>query len=287
MPRKKSSRRLEFNLENRENRECIFSVRKILIATPLKGEISKEYNLALLSILQKSGPDLQFSYVFITGTAVHFARNEAALIARRDGYTDIIWWDADLRPTSAQVDRLLSFDEDIVAMMYPRREVKTSWHITAIKDEPTRPDGLQKVFKCAIGFSIMKVSALNRIAAAYPDHDCIRSEQANGENLAHLHDFFPMGILGPNSPVGRLESIKRYLLGGGIEIEVVKDIVTRRNPEQTMLTGEDYYFCRLALGAGISIHLDTQSIIKHKGDVEFPIETEELKVALAEGWRQP
>ncbi len=248
---------------------------KILIATPLKGGIPTGYNLSLIGLLQKTTMERQFQSVFLTGTSVNFARNELAMIARRDKFTRILWWDVDLKPTVEQAMRLISFDEDIVCAMYPRREVRTTWHITAVKGEPTRPDGLQKVFKSAIGYSCMKVSALEKIAATYPDHDCVRGEEVGTEAVA-LHEFFPMGILGPNSPVGRLESVRKYIAQGGTEIAEVNRIANSRHPGQTMLTGEDYYFCRLALGAGVSIHLDTTMIIKHTGELDFPVPTEDL-----------
>lgn len=261
-------------------------MRHILVATPLKGGIPTAYYLAMIGLLQKSRSELQFQSVFLTGTSVNFARNEIAKMARDGKFTHVLWWDVDLKPTPEQFDRLIAHDEDIVCAMYPRRTVTTSWHITAVRGEPTREDGLQKVFKTAIGFSIMRVSVLEKIAATYPDHDCIRGEEY-GKEAVHLHEFFPMGLLGPNSPVGRLESIKKYLAEGGDKIEVVRTLISKKHEGQTMLTGEDYYFCRLALGAGFSIHLDTKMIVKHTGETDFPIETEELTAAANEKWRQP
>lgn len=260
-------------------------MRKILIGTPLKGDVSRRYFSLVLKLLMRTTEKQQFCPMFISGTAIHFARDEIVAQARKDGFTHILWWDADLVPTEAQIDRMLSFDEDIVCAMYCKKQVETGWHITAIKGEPTRSDGLQSVFKCAIGFSIMKISVFERLAAAYPDDAC-HSVDSNGKTSVSFQHFFPMRVMGPNSAVGRLEGIREYLHNGGESIDMIRQIANHPRDGGNTLTGEDYSFCRNVLGAGMKILLDTTSIIKHTGECDYPIDTAEMEKALKEQWRK-
>lgn len=262
-------------------------MRRILVATPLKGDIPAAYNRALIELKSKATPELVLDSIFVSGTSVNFARNEEVYYARQNKYDEILWWDADLKPTDDQFTRILAHDEDIVCAMYCRREVQTNWHITALPNVQTRPDGLQQVFKSAIGFSKMKVSVFDKIAERFPDRACGRVER-HGDTPVYLHEFFPMELIGPNSTQGRLESIRRYVLDdGGTDIELVRVALTKRHAENSVLTGEDYCFCRLALATGLKIFLDTKMIVAHTGTQDFPIPTEQLEKALAEKWRAP
>ncbi len=262
-------------------------MRRILIASPIRGEIPQKFHRALIDLKASPPPGVVLDTVQISGTSVNFARNEIVYYARQNAYDEIWWWDVDLNPTQEQKARMLSQTEDIVCAMYPRRLVETSWHITALPGVDTRADGLQQVFKCAIGFSKMKVSVFDRMAEKFPDRAC-GVVQKFGDKPLMMVEFFPMSLVGPNSPEGRLEAIRRYVEDdGGTDIELVKTLLTRRHETPSILTGEDYGFCRLAVAAGIKIHLDTTMIVKHSGQTEFPIDTEVLKAALAEGWRQP
>lgn len=261
-------------------------MRRILVATPLKSAIPPAYNRALIDLKSRATPELILDSIFISGTGVNFARNEIALYARNNHYDEILWWDVDLKPTTAQFDRLLAHDEDIVCAMYCRRDVQTNWHITALPGVQTRPDGLQQVFKCAIGFSKMKTSVFDRIAARFPDRACGRVEK-HGDQPVYMHEFFPMELIGPNSTQGRLEAIRRYVIDeNGSDIMAVKAALTTRHIEHSVLTGEDYCFCRLAIASGQSIFLDTQMIVAHTGEQDFPIPTEQLEAALKENWRK-
>lgn len=267
-------------------------MRKILLATPLKGGLDEHYFEKFFEVISKGVPDCKFGFCFISNTAINLARNEIGMYVLLHGYDEVIFWDKDLRPTHKDFIRLLSHPEDVVCGLYALRRKDTAWNLQAIPDtEPDPKTGLLKVHQSAIGFSKIKKEAFEKLVDVFPERSCIARD--NGRDGKLMHEFFPMGIIGPNSNEGRLEAIKAWLKNPAVHnlssvqdfIDGLEDVLYKRHSEPSFIVGEDYFFCKLCRDAGIDLYVDTHLIIPHVGDCEFPIPTHELEAMLKEPWR--
>lgn len=265
-------------------------MRKILIATPLRGDLPPEYIRTLVSLLSAKLPETKFIYAFLGGCTVQWARDELAELAIKHGCTHVLFWDKDLEPTPEQAVKLLSHDVDVVAALYTKRHVNTHWHVFGdprFKDDE-RKDGLMRVMKVAIGFSLIKTSVFAKLKAHFPERQYYKRD--GGEEPTTLHEYFPMGIVGNNSIDGKFRQIRSLIANTSktdTEIRAeVYDIINAKDYSENQIRGEDFYFCELCLEAGVELYIDPTLMIPHNGEVRYPIPTPLLLQMLEEPWRQ-
>lgn len=274
---------------------AVSSMKRILIATPLKGDIPRSYFKTSLQLAAAKIPDVKLDWCLLEGPAVQQARNELVAYAFEHKFDELVWWDKDVLAeqhgedvTAGALLRLLKHDVDIVCAIYATRSLKTHWHMHLIPGEHANEEGLQKVSRSALGFSKMKMSVFKRIAEL---NSWRRGILVDPNHPPHpLHEFFPMGLQGPNTPERRLETIRETLgepaKNNDIMVERIKRLVDLKYDEPNVFVSEDYWFCDLVQKAGIDIHIDTKLIMAHSGKVALPIETPQLLEMLSEPWRK-
>ena len=269
-------------------------MRKILIATPLRGDIPSYYNKMLIELFCAKIPDIKFAHVYLGGCSVQWARDELAALCLRDNLDEIVFWDKDVKPTMTDWMTLLSRDADVVCGIYSRRGVDTYWHLVGdSKNQETRPDGLMRVEKCAIGFSKIKVSVFRRLKEFFPERVYWRAD--GGAEPAQLQELFPMGIRGPNSYEGKLKRIRAAInskdamghdKADALTMTLIRQILADADYSTNQVRGEDFYFCEICQEAGIPVYADPSLIISHTGEMDAPIPTAKLFEMLREPWRQ-
>ena len=274
------------------------NIRRILIATPLKGDIPKAYFQTSLQLATANLENVKLDWVLLDGPAIMQARNEIAAYALDNKFDEIIWWDKDVladvdgrNQTAAAIIRLIKHDVDVVCGIYSTRSLETHWHMEIIDGENPDKNGLQKVKRSAIGFSKMKMSVFKAIQAKFPDRQAVLVDPLKEPKT--VFEFFPMGLQGPNTPEGRLEKIKEEIerwQNKDITSEVAMNLVVRnatiRFDQPSYFASEDYWFCDLIRAAGIPIHIDTLLVMGHQGKAVFPITTPRLLQILSEPWRK-
>lgn len=269
--------------------------KRILIGTPLKGDVPKSYLRSAVMISRLNTADMQFEFVLLDGPAVMQARNEIAEYAITHNFDELIFWDKDLKlevdgedRTIPAIQRLVAYDKDIVSFIYSTRTLKTHWHLNLMPGTVADEQGLMKAERCSIGFSKIKTHVFRKIAEDNPDNRVTIVDP--NRKARHMTDFFPMGVYGKNTPAGRIarirEVIDRYQDMPGIAYEHVKEILTDRVDEPNMYISEDYQFCLLARKSGFDLHVDTKILMSHEGMATFPISTAALKEMLDEPWRK-
>jgi len=274
---------------------CMTKIRRILVATPLKGDIPSAYFKASLQLATASLPGIKLDWVFLEGPAVQMARNELVSYAREEKFDEMIFWDKDViadadgeNLTSGAVLRLLSHDKDIVCAPYSARSMSTHWHVQPIPGETPDDKGLQKVARVCIGFSKIKMSVFDRIEAKIPWRKAVLIDPNHAPKT--VTEFFPMGLQGKNTPEYRLKQIESLLSENFKSTDALVARLKRelelQYDEPNLFAGEDYWFCDLAREAGIDIHLDTMLVMGHMSRVSLPISTPGLFRALQEPWRQ-
>lgn len=273
--------------------------RKVLIATPLKGDLPKSYFLSSLQLYGGKLPDVKLDWTILDGPAVQVARNELADHAIKNGFDELVFWDKDVlaedeldkNVTSGALVRLLEHDVDMVCALYANRAVMTHWHVQTIPGvEADEATGLQKVKRCAIGFSKIKVSALKKVAKDNPDRTMLVIDPSNPPHT--MTEFFPMGISGKNTPEYRIKQIAAAIAelkeGGkdAIPLARLERELTVQYDEPNMFLGEDYWFCEMMRASGFEIYLDTLLVMGHRAQVTLPLPTSKLIKMLSEEWRQ-
>lgn len=269
--------------------------RKVLIATPLKGDIPSAYFKTSLQMATAAIPDVKLDWVILEGPAVQMARNEIVAYARSAKFDELLFWDKDVvadqngeNVTASAMMRLLGHDVDIVCAPYSSRHLETHWHVHPLKDEQPNEQGLQKVERACIGFSKIKLKVFDRIEADNPWRKGVLIDPNKAPKPCT--EFFPMGIHGKNTPEYRLKQISSIFaddkLSASARLQRIERELNVSYDEPNSFLGEDYWFCDLARNSGFSIHLDAMLMMGHSGKIILPIPTLKLFELLREPWRQ-
>lgn len=269
--------------------------KRVLIATPLKGDLPSAYFKSSLQLATAKIPNVKLDWIVLEGPAVQMARNEIVAYARELKFDELVFWDKDVLAeqngenlTAGALIHLLKHDVDIVCAPYSSRHLETHWHIHTLDGKAPREDGLQEVSRACIGFSKIRMSVFDRIEALNPDRKAVLMDPNKAPKPCT--EFFPMGVKGKNTPEGRMQGIKAILedkeLSASAKLQRIEREANLRYDEPNLFIGEDYWFCDLARAAGITIWLDSMVVMSHSGRVNLPIPTLKLFELMREPWRQ-
>lgn len=274
-------------------------MRRVLIASPVRGGIPPAYFNLLFHLLVTKQTEFKFSFAFVGRCGVQWARDECAARLKTLGYTGrdkLVFIDLDLEPSPDQVLRLCSHDEDVVIGAYANRgTLKTHFHVVGIPNSEARPDGLMQIQKCAVGFAAITADAFEKLRKEIPERAYWKFDAGETTGV-QMHEFFPMGIVGPNSHEGKLRRIREVIaqrerLGHSgpnvdyAQVYDIKEILNDTDYSTNQISGEDYYFCKLCNDAEIPIYWDTEIVVPHMGEVLTPVPTKDLLETLNEPWR--
>lgn len=290
-------------------------MKKLLIASPIRGGVSPSYVKALISLhfskMNKimGGPNAPYNLLWAgtSGTTVNLARDELADLALRetphtknDPFDGVIFWDIDLCHFDSNVmismfARLLSHIDkpgvDVVAGQYVGHNFLSHFH-GATTDNSAGPDadGLMEMSQIPIGFSYISCKALRQIQAFHAHREYMIKETEKQVSRGKMFEFFPIGVCGPCSAEGKMERLKAIVqkdptLASVELMEEIAKIVYDSRYETNFLLGEDFYFCKLAREAGVKLWIDNALIVPHETNLRLPVKNTELLSALTEHWR--
>lgn len=268
--------------------------KRILIGTPLKGDLPKSYFRTSLQLAAMEISNVKLDWILLDGPAVQIARCEIALHAMEERFDELIFWDKDVVAerneedvTTAAFLRLMSHDRDIVTAVYSARSLKTHWHVHVLDGEQPDETGLQKVKRASIGFCKIKVPVLRKIAEDNPDRIAVRS--APNSTVKMMPELFPMELKGKNTPAHRIEQIAAALSevknDNALRARIEREL-TIRYDESNSYISEDFGFCDLARASGYDIWMDTMMVLGHQTNVTVPISSAKLLEMLSEPWRK-
>lgn len=272
--------------------------RRVLLATPVKGGLSVDYQRSLLPVVMRRVPDVEFEARFYSGGAVNFARNDAEADAVAGNFDDVIMIDDDVAYTPDHIDRILSHDLDVVFGVYCKRKPgKPFWLFKPLPD--TKPDA-NNLLECsagATGFMRIRVSALKTMRAKYPEREFAAQEDSNGP-VKVMFELFPMGVVGPRTAEARLAEVKailskfprvenrRAMIPAGL-LDDLRDAADGQRGVGS-IRGEDYFFCRLARQAGFKVYADLGlGVIGHLGITRFPVGPDQVGYVPGEPFVMP
>jgi len=274
---------------------------RILIASPVRGGVSPAYVRNLTAVLGANWVGrFKFDWAATTGTSVAWARDELAETAVRGGFDRIFWWDIDIlfpdpKVHVSAVARLLNHDVDAVAAAYAGHNPLSQFH-GANRGEAVREDGLMSMGQIPIGFSVIKTKVFKKLRETHPWHEYLLKETGMRDSRPKMFEYFPTGVVGPNSSYGKIDRVKDALAKrakvSGIShdadqdlIEAVHQIINDKDYSGNFVLGEDFYFCKNAIEAGFTLYIDNNMIAPHESKVLLPLQTQTLLDGLTEDWR--
>ena len=252
----------------------------VLIATPCYGGLMTHvYVHSLLKLMGAAG-----AYGFSAGllTSAHdslITRSRNALVKSfldSPSATHLMFVDADIGFEPAALHRLLAFDEDLVAGMYPVKVVNWSKMSASARQgmsaEELRLSGMHFVgVPCTggereerggfvtgryagTGFMMIRRSAIERMVAAYPEtrYRTMHTYPATPQRGSPFYNLFDCII----------------------------------DPETGEYLSEDFTFCHRFRKLGGKVWLDTESRLRHVGSMEFHADIVELTEQVRPGVNQ-
>lgn len=250
-------------------------MKRVLIAMPIKGGIESVTLSSLIPLLRSGLPGYDFDFMISDGPAIPTSRNDIAHKALAGGFDELVMIDKDIIWNVDKLVRLLSHDLDIVGGAYCRhRPGPCSWLFIPVFDAKETETRLLECSALATGFMRIRVSALRRIAAFFPDLRYASKGNEGNEEYRLQHEFFGIGLAGPGSAEGRLDDIRKLIVAGGTIEQMREAAFGERCPSG--LIGEDYRFCMRARQAGLRVWVDFGlDIMPHFGLASYPI-TEDM-----------
>jgi len=278
-------------------------MKRILVFSPVRGGLPTDYVRSLIALLNSSlnkGPNAKYAidFAWTMGTSVAMARDEGANLFLQRGDDELVSWDVDLGSKDipymlAMFERLLSHDVDIVGGAYVGHNFNSQWHGAAANpDAKMREDGLLPMAQIPLGFSKVKRRVFEGIKKNRPDLEYVFRETQMEKAKPNMFEFYPNGIVGPNTGQGKVERIKA-LLGatvGNLDsawklLNEVKEIIEDADYSQSVMLGEDFYFCKLARDAGFEMFIDNNLIVPHESGVRLPVNNQKILSELSQEWR--
>jgi hypothetical protein len=268
-------------------------MRKILIATPIKGGLGSDYLPGFVDAMRTRFDGVQLEFAVLDGPAVNLARNELAQYAKDVHARELVFIDSDIKWTVDHFRRLISHvDLDIVGGIYCKKVAgeRPFWLMNP------KPGGLnvdsnaelEEVNDIATGFMKIRVDTVfPAIEKVFPELEFM-ADGTGGKPARSAWEYFPMGVEGPRHPKVRLDKVKAALakLPGPLDpvdsesewkrrvrlfIAEVDNACHESQPPG-MLRGEDYGFCHLARSAGCKVWADFgMDVLPHVGKVAYPI----------------
>ena len=232
---------------------------EIYVATPAYGGlVTTSYMLSVLD-LQRGAPDLGFDVsINLLGKDSLITRSRNTMVAHflnSSDATHMMFIDADIGFRPEQVARMLAFDQDVVAGMYPLKALRWDQPARLRHEERVETamlhyvgqfaagealatrDGFVTGTYCGTGFMLMKRAVLEKMVAAHPE-TAYRSD----------HVYTPKGTDAP---------LSHALFECMIDAETGECL------------SEDFGFCKRWLAIGGTIWLDTLGSLSHTGPIDF------------------
>lgn len=253
--------------------------KKIFLATPMYGGMAcgmyMKSCLDLQSVCAQYGIEVRFSFIF-NESLITRARNYLVdEFLRAEGFTHLLFIDADIHFDPRDVIALLALDKDVIGGPYPKKSIKWGAIKDAIKRHPELPisemekvagdfvfnpaPGTEKfsvaepveVLEIGTGFMMVKREVFDRFKEAYPEF-AYRPDhvgQANFDGTRYIHAYFDTVI-----------DRKRTVVVDGVEKEV---------GGSDRYLSEDYMFCQWWRRIGGKIWLCPWMKTHHVGTYAF------------------
>lgn len=212
---------------------------KLFLALPVYGGYNAHFVTCLLELVRRPPCDLMVRPL-VGDSLVARARNNLAKQFLQSDCTHLLFLDTDLLFSVEHIRRLISHPAcPIVCGLYPKKQRDLAWVCNVIPGEEPTETGLQKVKYAGTGCMLIERRVFEEMIGAFGT--AITYQPDAGEE-GEAWDFFATGPR-PDAVTGAI----RY-------------------------HSEDWGFCQRAASLGIPIWMDTEVVLKHVGEIAFPLQ---------------
>lgn len=192
---------------------------KLFIATPMYGGVNHgmylKSSLDLQGLCSQYGIETRFSFIF-NESLITRARNYLVDEFLRSGFSHLLFIDSDIHFDPRDVIALLALDKDVVGAPYPKKSIKWTSVIEAVKRNPDiTPAEVEKVtgdyvfnavtgtgqfnvgeplevMEIGTGFMMIKREVFPKFEKAYPElkYKPDHVGQANFDGTRYIHAYF-------------------------------------------------------------------------------------------------
>jgi hypothetical protein len=235
----------------------------VVVATPCFGGLmSHVYVHSLLKLMSAPGKQ-----AFTIGllTSAHdslITRSRNALVKSfldTPSATHLFFIDADIGFEPEAVHRLLAFDEDVVAGMYPVKAIDWTRMSAALRPGMT-PDALREASLHYVGVpeaANVREERGGFVTGTYAGTGFMMIKRAAIERLIAAH---------PETEYRAMQTFPQQKPGGAPYYSLFDCTIDR---ESGAYLSEDFTFCQRFRAIGGQVWLDTESHLKHVGSMEF------------------
>lgn len=214
---------------------------KLFLALPVYGAYNAHFVHCLLQLVA-SRPCEIVVRPCVGDSLVARARNRLCAEFLASDCTHLLFLDTDLIFSIEHIARLVKHAElpelKVICGLYPKKQKELGWVCNVFDEEqPLHEDGLQRVKYAGTGCMLLSRSLLNAMRLALPE---IEYDPDEGDSPGIKWDFFATGVRA-------FDGRRRYL-------------------------SEDWMFCQRVLDLGEDIWMDTQVILKHVGEMVYPLQ---------------
>ena len=213
---------------------------KLFLGLPVYGAYNAHFVHSLLALMTQR-PCEMVIHPCVGDSLVARARNRLCAQFLASDCTHMLQLDTDLIFSPEHIARLISHAQrghDILAGLYPKKQKELGWVCNVLDHpEPEREDGLQRVKYAGTGCLLVSRAVLLTMKEAHPE---IEYDPDEGDESGIKWDFFATGVRA-------FDGRRRYL-------------------------SEDWMFCQRALDLGFDIWMDTSVILKHVGEMIYPLQ---------------
>lgn len=168
----------------------------IYFCTPVYGGMpSIHYVLSMLKttkLLEEHGIRHAFSTI-PNDSLITRARNfgVSRMMSDPEGWTHLMFIDADIAWEPESVLRLLAADRDVIGGIYPLKKVPLSFPYNALEGRTVSDEkGLLKIRDAPTGFLLIKREVFTRLFAAHPELKCRFAETQTEADLEYSYALF-------------------------------------------------------------------------------------------------
>lgn len=267
------------------------SKKLVTIACPAKGGLPWYWIKPMTELVTLNHPKYAFNVMIESGHhGIGLARNILAdnVIKDPQGIWKMVMIDSDAFWTVKQLLQIIDREEPFVAGPYVRKTGgPVGWLCVRTPGTELRDDGMMECDFIGTHFMSFEVASLKKMIAYYPERMFTIDEKDGEFNNRKMCELFPIGLVGPNTPEGRLARINGVLKevneGACSDINFLlrtEEILTTIHPGESRILGEDYGFCLMARRAGFKLYCDRNvNPVGHVGDIVYPVGPEQNSIA--------
>ena len=238
------------------------SPHKIMVCTPVHGNVSMHYCQAVLKFQQDClMRKILVSFTLMQSSLVTQGRNlcVAEMLNHEDGYTHLLFIDADIDFNFQTIETMLKADKDVIACPYPMKSL--DWDkIFQEKDKAKNADELKKpgyTFPIKLEDQNHIESNLGIVEATHAPTGCMLIKRTVLEDM--IKHYPELKIYQPTNINGK--EVKKENFYNFFD--------TIHDPKTKRYFGEDFGFCLRWTDMGGKVYLYIMDYITHVGEHQF------------------